>query len=273
VSASSEAGPPRRGIAQVESRRRALRRRKGWTAPWAGIRRNGGPSVRWPKSLDGGESAVVRGRSRRAGARRGVGRQVVSSEIPGRRRLQLSCGRVASPETPVASFTSPKKESVHGQKTSRAPRPTKTWKDAFAGESQANRRYLYFAKHADVEGHPDIARPCSATPPKARPAALRHGHLDFLKQVATPPGDRQARSQHPRSSAERHPRRDLRVHRDVPGLRQGGAQMRGSRRLPSGSRPSRAPRSRNAGRFQKGTPRSHSSTRFARLTLLSYEAR
>src|SRR5690242_12738953 len=30
-------------------------------------------------------------------------------------------------------------------------------KDAFAGESQANRRYLYFAKVADVEGHPDVA--------------------------------------------------------------------------------------------------------------------
>ena len=30
-------------------------------------------------------------------------------------------------------------------------------KEAFAGESQANRRYLYFAKVADVEGHPDLA--------------------------------------------------------------------------------------------------------------------
>jgi rubrerythrin len=30
-------------------------------------------------------------------------------------------------------------------------------KEAFAGESQANRRYLYFAQKADVEGHPDIA--------------------------------------------------------------------------------------------------------------------
>ncbi len=30
-------------------------------------------------------------------------------------------------------------------------------KDAFAGESQANRRYLYFAKIADVEGYPDVA--------------------------------------------------------------------------------------------------------------------
>ena len=30
-------------------------------------------------------------------------------------------------------------------------------KDAFAGESQANRRYLYFAQKADVEGHNDVA--------------------------------------------------------------------------------------------------------------------
>ena len=27
-------------------------------------------------------------------------------------------------------------------------------KEAFAGESQANRRYLYFAQKADVEGYP-----------------------------------------------------------------------------------------------------------------------
>jgi len=31
-------------------------------------------------------------------------------------------------------------------------------KDAFAGESQANRRYLYFAQKADVEGYNDIFR-------------------------------------------------------------------------------------------------------------------
>lgn len=31
-------------------------------------------------------------------------------------------------------------------------------KEAFAGESQANRRYLAFAKKADQEGHPQIAR-------------------------------------------------------------------------------------------------------------------
>jgi hypothetical protein len=42
-------------------------------------------------------------------------------------------------------------------------------KEAFAGESQANRRYLYFAKVADVEGQPEIAS-LSATLPKAKPA-------------------------------------------------------------------------------------------------------
>jgi len=29
-------------------------------------------------------------------------------------------------------------------------------KTAFAGESQANRRYLYFARRADIEGYPDV---------------------------------------------------------------------------------------------------------------------
>jgi rubrerythrin len=42
-------------------------------------------------------------------------------------------------------------------------------KDAFAGESQANRRYLYFAKIADVEGRP-TSPGCSRTRRTARPA-------------------------------------------------------------------------------------------------------
>ena len=33
----------------------------------------------------------------------------------------------------------------------------KSLKDAFAGESQANRRYLYFAAKADVEGYNDVS--------------------------------------------------------------------------------------------------------------------
>ncbi|MBI4187631.1 MAG: rubrerythrin family protein [Chloroflexi bacterium] len=34
----------------------------------------------------------------------------------------------------------------------------KNLKEAFAGESQANRRYLFFADKADKEGHPQIAK-------------------------------------------------------------------------------------------------------------------
>ena len=37
-------------------------------------------------------------------------------------------------------------------------------KDAFAGESQANRRYLYFAAKADVEGENDHRQDPAAFP-------------------------------------------------------------------------------------------------------------
>ena len=57
-------------------------------------------------------------------------------------------------------------------------------KDAFAGESQANRRYLYFAKVADVEGYPDVAGLFKDTADGETGHA--HGHLDFLKQVGDP---------------------------------------------------------------------------------------
>src|SRR5215469_8355710 len=57
-------------------------------------------------------------------------------------------------------------------------------KAAFAGESQANRRYLYFAKQADVEGQPDIAGLFRDTAEGETGHA--HGHLEFLEQVGDP---------------------------------------------------------------------------------------
>jgi rubrerythrin len=57
-------------------------------------------------------------------------------------------------------------------------------KDAFAGESQANRRYLYFSKQADVEGLPDIAGLFRDTAEGETGHA--HGHLDYLKAVGDP---------------------------------------------------------------------------------------
>ena len=57
-------------------------------------------------------------------------------------------------------------------------------KDAFAGESQANRRYLSFAKVADIEGYPDVAGNFRDTADGETGHA--HGHLDYLKAVGDP---------------------------------------------------------------------------------------
>ena len=57
-------------------------------------------------------------------------------------------------------------------------------KAAFAGESQANRRYLYFAGKADVEGFNDVAAVFRSTAEGETGHA--HGHLDYLKAVGDP---------------------------------------------------------------------------------------
>ncbi|MGZ5447673.1 MAG: rubrerythrin family protein [Thermoanaerobaculia bacterium] len=57
-------------------------------------------------------------------------------------------------------------------------------KDAFAGESMANRRYLYFARQADVEGQPDIAGLFRDTAEGETGHA--HGHLDYIRKVGDP---------------------------------------------------------------------------------------
>ena len=54
-------------------------------------------------------------------------------------------------------------------------------KDAFAGESQANRRYLYFANKADIEGQNDVAALFRSTAEGETGHA--HGHLEFLETV------------------------------------------------------------------------------------------
>jgi len=50
--------------------------------------------------------------------------------------------------------------------------------EAFAGESQANRRYLYFANQADVMGAPDIAALFRSTAEGETGHA--HGHMEYL---------------------------------------------------------------------------------------------
>ncbi len=57
-------------------------------------------------------------------------------------------------------------------------------KDAFSGESQANRRYLYFAQKADVEGFNDVAAVFRSTAEGETGHA--HGHLEYLSEVGDP---------------------------------------------------------------------------------------
>ena len=57
-------------------------------------------------------------------------------------------------------------------------------KAAFAGESQANRRYLYFAQKADVEGFNDVSAVFRSTAEGETGHA--HGHLEYLEEVGDP---------------------------------------------------------------------------------------
>ena len=57
-------------------------------------------------------------------------------------------------------------------------------KEAFAGESQANRRYLSFAQKADIEGYNDISTVFRSTAEGETGHA--HGHLEFLEVVGDP---------------------------------------------------------------------------------------
>ncbi|MGV8935157.1 MAG: rubrerythrin family protein [Gallionellaceae bacterium] len=60
----------------------------------------------------------------------------------------------------------------------------KNLQDAFAGESQANRRYLYFAAKADIQGHNDVAALFRSTAEGETGHA--HGHLEYLEQSGDP---------------------------------------------------------------------------------------
>ena len=82
-------------------------------------------------------------------------------------------------------------------------------KDAFAGESQANRRYLYFAAKADIEGQNDVAALFRSTAEGETGHA--HGHLEYLEQCGDP-----ATGLPFGQSEKRRCGRDPRVHRYVP---------------------------------------------------------
>ena len=59
----------------------------------------------------------------------------------------------------------------------------KNLKEAFAGESQANRKYLAFAKKADAEGHHQAAKLFRAA--AAAETIHAHNHLNAMNGVAS----------------------------------------------------------------------------------------
>ena len=57
-------------------------------------------------------------------------------------------------------------------------------KDAFAGESRANRGYFRLARNADVEGLKNLAAVLRSI--AERKSGRAHGHLDYLQEVGDP---------------------------------------------------------------------------------------
>jgi len=63
----------------------------------------------------------------------------------------------------------------------------KNLKAAFSAESQANRRYLYFASKADIEGFSNVSTVFRLTAEGDTGQAL--GHLEYLEAVGDPATD------------------------------------------------------------------------------------
>ncbi|MGV0959833.1 MAG: rubrerythrin family protein [Limnohabitans sp.] len=68
--------------------------------------------------------------------------------------------------------------------TLKGSRTEQCLKQAFSQEAQANRRYLYFANQADIEGLSDVAALFRSTADGETGHA--HGHMDFLAQAGDP---------------------------------------------------------------------------------------
>src|SRR5262249_2546690 len=93
------------------------------------------------------------------------------------RRAPCAPSHAAVPRIPTGGM-------IMAGKSLRGTKSHDNLKEAFAGESQANRRYLYFARVADIEGFPDMAGLFKDTADAETGHAF--GHMDFLKEVGDP---------------------------------------------------------------------------------------
>jgi rubrerythrin len=123
------------------------------------------------------------------GAGEGQGFDVSSAEVVVRDR----CGDCRTGVVPGPRAAGPGyRDDAHGTRrkvtedmaTLKGSKTENNLKQAFAAESQANRRYLYFAQKADVEGYPDIAALFRSVAEGETGHAF--GHFDFLREVGDP---------------------------------------------------------------------------------------
>ncbi len=68
--------------------------------------------------------------------------------------------------------------------TLRGSQTLENLKTAFAGEAQANRRYLYFSRKADEEGYPEVAALFKGIAEGETAHAFHH--FDSMKEVGDP---------------------------------------------------------------------------------------
>jgi len=94
------------------------------------------------------------------------------------RSISRGMGRAAFPQPPAGKITERRMASLMGSRTE------DNLKAAFAGESQANRRYLYFAQKADIEGYNDVSAVFRSTAEGETGHA--YGHLEYLEEVGDP---------------------------------------------------------------------------------------
>lgn len=97
--------------------------------------------------------------------------------------MVICCLGVA-PVVPVLErFVHPyKQENIMA--TLKGSKTEQSLKEAFSIESQANRRYMYFANKADMEGQNDVAALFRSTAEGETGHA--HGHMEFMEQAGDP---------------------------------------------------------------------------------------
>ena len=176
-----------------------VRSQRGRSPPPSGVpavRQRARPGGRLPRPADP--------RGCRPGVRGGLGRDRLPRPVPRlpgadpdrRRRPGAGCSHDCRSadrtcQTPIRTATTVVEVTTtdHSNERNTVPalKDSKTeanLKEAFAGESQANRRYLYFAQKADVEGYPDVAALFRSVAEGETGHAF--GHFDFLREVGDP---------------------------------------------------------------------------------------